>query len=106
MARLPKPNCSEKQPEDRVGVHPMAVPFLWLGDKRVVKNFIYVPLIATLILSILGFVYPHHHPAPWDFFASYAVIGIVAYTFVVLASWPLFRWLSRDGNYYGEGDDD
>ena len=91
---------------ERAEAHPMAVPFLWLGHKKVQKNFIFVPLIGMLIFSALGLVYPLHHKAPWDFFSSYALIGFVSYSFVVLAAWPLFRLLARDENYYGEGDDD
>lgn len=102
-------NASELMPEESIGrdeVHPAARPFLWLGSKKVQNNFIFLPLIGTILFSLLGFVYPLHHKAPWDFFASYALIGFVSYSFVVLAAWPLFKFLARDENYYGEGEDD
>jgi len=107
MAKKPAPGLTKAQIKERTEAHPMAVPFLWLGNKKVIRNFIFVPLIGLIVFSILGFFYALKHPAPWDFQFSYTVIGFVAYSFVVLASWPLFKLLSRDENYYGEeGDDD
>ena len=112
MARASKQNIpeiklSDDQLRERAEAHPLAVPFLWLGNQKVIKNFYLVPLIGTIVFSILGFIYPLHHPAPWDIVPfSYAIVGFVAYSFVVLASWPLFKLLARPENYYGEGDDE
>ncbi len=100
MAKKPSPA------KPHADIHPAAVPFLWLANKKVVKNFIYVPLIGLIVFSLLGLVFPLYHPAKWDFFMSYSVIGFVSYSFVVLAAWPLFKLLSRPENYYGEGGDD
>ena len=97
---------TKAQIKERTEAHPLAVPFLWLGNEKVIKNFIFVPLIGLIVFSLLGLKYPLHHPAKWDFWASYAVIGFVAYSFVVLAAWPLFKLLARPEDYYGEGDDD
>ena len=111
MAKKPskskKTVLSKAKIKERTESHPAAVPFLWLADKAVVKNFFIVPLIGLIVFTVLGVFYPLHHPAPWDVIAgSYALIGFVAYSFVVLASWPLFKLLSRREDYYGEGDDD
>ncbi len=107
MAKLDKPKLSAKEIKERAEAHPMAVPFLWLGKANVQRNFIFVPLFGMILFSILGYVYPLHHPAPWDVFGfSYAVIGFVSYSFVVLAAWPLFKLLSRPENYYGEDGDE
>ncbi len=97
---------TKAQIKERTEAHPMAVPFLWLGSAKTNRNFIFVPFIGMVIFSILGFFYPPKHPAPWDFGFSYAVIGFVAYSFVVLAAHPLFKLLSRPENYYGEEEAD
>lgn len=93
---------------ERSEAHPLAVPFLWLGKKSVQDNFIWVSLAGLIITVALGLVYMPQvkHPAPWDFFGSWAVIGFVAYTFVVLSAEPLFKLLSRPENYYNEDVDD
>lgn len=106
MASPQKPaKLSKAEIKARAEAHPMAVPFLWLADPKVVKNFIWVPFIGLIIFSILGAIFPMYKKAPWDFFASYTLIGFVAYSFVVLASRPLFKVLSRPEDYYGEGDE-
>jgi len=105
MSNKEKPVLSPKEIVERAEAHPMAVPFLWLGSAKVQRNFIFVPLIGMVLFSILGFFYPPHHKAPWDFGFSYTVIGFVSYSFVVLMAWPLFRLLARQENYYGEDPD-
>ena len=106
MAKKPNTKSNTKKTASRqMDIHPAARPFLWLGEQKTIKNFIFVPLLGMILFSVLGIVFPLHHPAPWDFFASYSVIGFVAYSFVVLAAWPLFKLLSRPENYYGEDDD-
>ena len=109
MAKKPNKHpqgLTDAQIKERTEAHPLAVPFLWLGSEKVIKNFIFVPLLGLILFSVLGMFYPLHHPAPWDFFMSYTLIGFVAYSFVVLCAWPLFKLLARDENYYGEGGDD
>lgn len=105
-AQSNKSNMTEAQIKERTEAHPLAVPFLWLGNEKVIKNFIFVPLFFLIAFSIAGKFYPLHHPARWDFFMSYTFIGFAAYSFVVLMAWPLFKLLSRDENYYGENDND
>lgn len=95
---------AEGHVEDLSQIHPAAVPFLFLGKSSVQRNFIWLPVIGLIITIGLGFVYHHKHPAPWDFFGSWAVIGFLAYSFVVLSAEPLFRLLSRDEDYYEDGD--
>lgn len=94
----------EHSAEDLSQIHPAAVPFLWLGRPSFQRNFIWIPVTGLLITIVLGFVYHHKHPAPWDFFASWAVIGFLAYSFVVLSAEPLFRLLSRPEDYYEDGN--
>ena len=106
MSKKQGPSLSASEIVERAEAHPMAIPFLWLCNEKTQRNFIFVPLIGMIIFSLLGLVYPLHHPAKWDFFASYAVIGFVCYSFVVLAAWPLFKLLSRPEDYYGEEIDD
>jgi hypothetical protein len=103
--KQPHKKPAKKIAAEHKNIHPAARPFLWLGEEKTVKNFIFVPLVGVIVFSILGYFFPLHHPAKWDFFASYSVIGFVAYSFVVLAAWPLFKLLSRPENYYGEDDD-
>ena len=109
MAKKPKKNTTgltQAQIKERTEAHPLAVPFLWLGEEKTIKNFIFVPGLGLVFFSLLGIKFPLHHPAPWDFFASYTLIGFAAYSFVVLMAWPLFKLLARDENYYGEEDND
>ncbi len=102
MAKSPE-NLTEAEAAERASAHPMAVPFLWLGKESVIKNFIWLPLAGMAITIALGLIYPQHHTAPWDFFGSWALIGFFAYSFVVFSAGPLFKFLSRDEDYYGEG---
>jgi len=102
MAKSPE-NLTEDEAAERASSHPMSVPFLWLGKESTIKNFMWLPLIGMIICIALGWVYPQHHEAPWDFFGSWALIGFVAYSIVVFSAGPLFKLLARDENYYGEG---
>lgn len=95
---------SDSSPEGLALIHPYARPFLFLGKESVKRNFIWLPLIGVIVMVVLGYFYPPKHPAPWDFFGSWAVIGFTAYTIVVLSAEPLFRLLSRPENYYAEGE--
>jgi len=109
MAKNNKPdtptnNLSEKELEERQNAHPFAVPFLWLGNQKVIDNFIWLPVIGMVAMIALGVVYPQKHPAPWDVIpGSWAIIGFVAYSFIVLCAKPLTALLARDESYYGEG---
>ncbi len=104
--KTPENELSAREIVERAEAHPAAVPFLWLGNEKVQKNFIFVPLIGMIIFSILGLFFPLSRQAKWDFFASYALIGFVSYCLVVFAAWPLFRLLARPENYYGEEVED
>jgi len=91
-------------PEGLAQIHPYAKPFLFLGKENVKRNFIWFPVVGLIIVSIMGFFFPPKHPAPWDFGFSWAVIGFVAYSVVVLSAEPLFRLLARSEDYYGEAE--
>ena len=95
---------STKELEERQNAHPFAVPFLWLGNQKVIDNFIWLPVIGMIAMIALGMVYPQAKPAPWDVIpGSWALIGFVAYSFIVLCAKPLFALLARAEDYYGEG---
>jgi len=97
-----KTELSPKELE-RAEAHPLAVPFLFLGSKRFQDKFIYIALLGLIVTIILGFIYPLHHPAPYDVVpASWAWIGFLSYSFLVLCAKPLFKILARPETYYGE----
>ncbi|MEP3891178.1 MAG: hypothetical protein ABJN69_12020 [Hellea sp.] len=105
---MPKENqrdtLTEKELEERQNAHPFAVPFLWLGNQKVIDNFIWLPVIGMIVTSFLGIVYYQKHPAPWDVVpGSWAIIGFVSYSFIVLCAKPLTALLARPEDYYGEG---
>ncbi len=85
-------------------VHPFARKFMFLADEKVINGFYLIPVVGLAITIPLALYYPfpENHAAPWDFFPSWAIIGFVAYTLVVLSAKPLFTFLARKENYYGE----
>lgn len=91
-------------------IHPAAKYLLWLAAPKLVKNFIWFALGGLILFTLLQFVFPFtdpSHMAPWDHLpGAWGIIGFVAYTIVVLSAGPLFRLLSRDEDYYGEGGTD
>jgi len=104
MAKTP---ATETHEASDAYIHPFAKKFLFLGDQKVIDSFIWLPVIGLAVTIPLGILYSFDpkHMAPWDFFASWAIIGFVAYTFVVLSARPLFKLLARKENYYGDGSD-
>ena len=93
---------TKEELEARQNAHPFAVPFLWLGNQKVIDNFIWFPVLGMIAMIALGVVYPQAKPAPWDAIpGSWALIGFVAYSFIVLCAKPLFALLARDEDYYG-----
>lgn len=84
--------------------HPLAQSFLWLADKKIQNGFILIPLLGMLICIFAGLFFPPEHKAPWDFFGSWALIGFIAYSFVVLSASPLFLLLARSEDYYGDDE--
>jgi len=85
-------------------IHPFARRFLWLADENVVKNFFWLPIVGLAVTIPLALYYDFDpkHKADWDFFASWAIIGGMAYSAVVFSARPLFAFLAREENYYGE----
>ena len=76
---------TKEELEARQNAHPFAVPFLWLGNQKVIDNFIWFPVLGMIAMIALGIVYPQAKPAPWDVIpGSWALIGFVAYSFIVL----------------------
>ncbi|WP_416878643.1 hypothetical protein [Litorimonas sp.] len=95
------PNVQKHAADD---IHPAAKPFLFLVDDKFKRNFLWLPLAGIVITTILGVMHPLKHPAPWDIIpGSWAVFGFLAYSFIVFMARPLFKLLSRDEGYYGEG---
>lgn len=94
---------------DKTDIHPAARPFLFLGEAKVKRNFIWVPLVGLVLCSILGVFFPAKHPAPWESIGdfaipgSWAIFGFLAYSFIVFAAPVLFRLLAKPEDYYGEG---
>jgi len=103
MAKTPSTDVKAVHHEDEY-IHPFAKKLLWLANDKVVKGFIWLPILGLAITIPLALLYPFDegHKAPWDFFASWGIIGFAAYSFVVLSAEPLFRLLARRENYYGE----
>ena len=94
---------------DLSDIHPAARPFLFLGETKVKRNFLWLPLIGLILSSIFGVIHPSKYPAPWEKIGdtvipgSWAIFGFLAYSFIVLVAPLLFKLLARDENYYGEG---
>lgn len=90
-------------------IHPFARKFMFVFDPKVKDRFIWVSVIGLVITIALSFVFPNKHPGPWEpglvSVISYGVIGFGAYSIVVLSAAPLFKLLSRDEDYYAEGED-
>lgn len=98
-----------KTPKDDKDIHPLSRKLMFLGDHKFIESFIWLPIIGLAVTCMAGFLYPFEegHAAPWDFsFGSWAIFGFLAYSFVVLSAEPLFKLLSRNEDYYGEGGDD
>jgi len=95
---------SDVQKHAATDVHPAAKPFLFLGSEKFKRNFFLFPLGGIIITTLIGVLYPLKHPAPWDVIpGSWAVFGFLSYSFIVFMARPLFKLLSRDESYYGEG---
>ncbi len=86
-------------------IHPAARPFLFLGELKTRRNFIWLPLIGMIICVILGVMHPQKHPLPYEQYipGSWAIYGFIAYSLIVLSANTLFKFLGRDEEYYGEG---
>ena len=86
-------------------IHPAARPFLFLGELKTRRNFIWLPLIGMIICVILGVMHPQKHPLPYEQYipGSWAIYGFIAYSLIVLSANTLFKLLGRDEDYYGEG---
>jgi len=95
----------DNEPVDNENIHPVSRKFLWLADEKVVKGFIWLPILGLAITYVAGFIFKFDpaHKAPWDFdwLGSWAIIGFCAYSFVVLSAEPLFKLLARREDYYG-----
>lgn len=95
------PDVEKHAAED---IHPAAKPFLFLGETKFKRNFFLLPLAGIIITTIIGVIYPLKHPAPWDVVpGSWAIFGFLSYSFIVFMARPLFKLLSREESYYGEG---
>ena len=76
---------TKEELEARQNAHPFAVPFLWLGNQKVIDNFIWFPVLGMIAMIALGIVFPQAKPAPWDVIpGSWALIGFVAVSYTHL----------------------
>lgn len=88
-------------------VHPVGkLLFGWVEHPRI-GMILLVGVIVALFAFILADViytdrhdYFHFAEATW----FYAIWGLGAFSFAVLAGWPLGKLLRRDEDYYGEAD--
>jgi len=99
---IPEADAETKPHDD---IHPAAKPFLFLGDIKTRRNFIWIPLVGMIICIILGVFHPQKHPLPYEEYipGSWAIWGFLAYSTIVLSANTLFKFLGRDEDYYGEG---
>jgi len=102
---LIKKSSQQVKPFDKErDIHPFAIPFLWLGNKKVINNFICIPFSGLILMILIGLLYPQKHPAPWDVIpGSWALIGFFSYCLIVLCAKPLTSLLAQPEDYYGEG---
>lgn len=109
MTSPTKDMMTDKTAQTSDDIHPAARPFLFLGEPKVKRNFIWVMLAGLLISSILGIFHPQKHPAPWESIGDFtipgtwAIFGFLAYSFIVFAAPLLFKLLAKSEDYYGEG---
>lgn len=89
-------------------IHPLARPFLFLSNPKVVKNFMWGVLALWLLFIAAGFftLGGEKSHSPFENPYSYWIIGFVAFSVAVLCGWPLRALLMRKEDYYGEDDDD
>ncbi len=86
-------------------IHPVSRYFLFLGNEKVKRNFIWFPLVGMIISILLGLHFKQKHPLPIEEYipGSWAIYGFIAYSLIVLSAGTLFKILGRDESYYGEG---
>ena len=46
MSSIRKPGQPGKAMDKQEGIHPYAIPFLWLGNKKVIDRFIWIPFFG------------------------------------------------------------
>ena len=90
-------------------MHPIAKAlFGWVDHKRTPDIMFYGLALASLLLIGIDFIIGERHEKV-EFaknYGFYAFYGYTAFTFVVLAGYPLGKLLRRDENFYGDLDDD
>ena len=91
-----------KQMDD---IHPAARPFLFLGDPKVTRKLIWIPLVGMIICIILGWFYPQSKAFAIEKYipGSWAIFGFLSFAAIILSANTVFRILARDEEYYGEG---
>lgn len=104
-AEIETPLETEGETKNLDDIHPAAKPFLFLGDSKVKRNFIWIPLVGMIICTVLGLFYPQAKALPIEKYipGSWAIYGFLAYSAIVLSANTLFNLLGRDEDYYGEG---
>ena len=54
MSSIKKPNQQDKAIYKQEDIHPLAIPFLWLGKKKVIDNFIWFPFSGLKLTILIG----------------------------------------------------
>lgn len=86
-------------------IHPAAKPFLVFGRPAVKRSFIWLLVIGIIICVVLGYFHPQKHPLPIEenIPFSWALFGLLVFSFVMFVT-PMIRTaLARPETYYGEG---
>ena len=86
-------------------IHPAARPFLFLGDPKITRKLIWIPLIGMIICIILGVFYPQSKAFAIEKYipGSWAIFGFLSFAAIILSANTVFSVLARDEAYYGEG---
>lgn len=92
-------------PDQNVEVHALSKRLAFL-DAPGTRHVIGIGLgVLTVILALLDFVIDRHpYVDAESTFGFYAWFGFGAFALVVLAGWPLRRFLARPPDYYSDED--
>lgn len=82
-------------------VAPLAKRFLWADSAHAIQRLIIGLCVVCGILVVLDLIFHRHAYAPGEGLPGfYAVVGFVAFAFIVLAAGQLRKVILRNENYY------